>query len=151
MNKRWLLVPVVIGILAIGITGGAALAHGGGTDGEPPANKFASRVATILELDETQVREAFKQAALELRNEALQQRLDALVAQGHLSQEDADAIAEWHRSRPDALASGQLFQGHRGHGVSGGRIGRGHWFGGSGFHTPPPTSPDTGSVDPTVL
>ena len=81
MKRRWLFIPLLVGALAIGITGGAILANGTGTEGDSPLKSFASRVAVILGLDESQVQDAFDQAATEMQDEALQQKLDRQVEQ----------------------------------------------------------------------
>ena len=125
MNKRrWLYAFLLTGLLVIGITGGAVLAHGGGENGDSPVKSFASRVAGILGLDESQVQDAFKQARAEMQDEALQAKLDKMVESGRLTQEEADEYKEWYDSRPDTLTPG--FGGRKFH------FGQG--FGGRQFH-----------------
>ncbi len=107
MNKRrWLYALILTGLLVIGITGGTVLAHGGGGNGDSPVKNFASRVAGILGLDESQVQDAFKQARAEMQDEALQAKLDKMVESGRLTQEEADEYKEWYDSRPDTLTPG---------------------------------------------
>jgi len=107
MNKRrWLYALILTGLLVIGITGGAVLAHGGGENGDSPVKSFASRVAGILGLNESQVQDAFKQARAEMQDEALQAKLDKMVESGRLTQEEADEYKEWYDSRPDTLTPG---------------------------------------------
>lgn len=107
MNKRrWLYALILTGLLVIGITGGAVLAHGGGENGDSPVKSFASRVAGILGLNESQVQDAFKQARTEMQDEALQAKLDKMVESGRLTQEEADEYKEWYDSRPDTLTPG---------------------------------------------
>lgn len=125
MNKRrWLYALILTGLLVIGITGGAVLAHGGGENGDSPVKSFASRVAGILGLDESQVQDAFKQARAEMQDEALQAKLDKMVESGRLTQEEVDEYKEWYDSRPDTLTPG--FGGRKFH------FGQG--FGGRRFH-----------------
>ena len=125
MNKRrWLYALILTGLLVIGITGGAVLAHGGGENGDSPVKSFASRVAGILGLNESQVQDAFDQARTEMQDEALQAKLDKMVESGRLTQEEADEYKEWYDSRPDTLTPG--FGGRKFH------FGRG--FGGRRFH-----------------
>ena len=123
MSRRWIMVTVLVGVLALGITGGAVLAQGGGTDGDSsgdsPNRGLASRVAEILGLDEAQVQDAFEQALGELHEEALQRKLDRLVEMGKLAQDQADEYKEWFQSRPEGL-SPKLFHGSRGHRFHGG-------------------------------
>jgi len=107
MNKRrWLYALILTGLLVIGITGGAVLAHGGGENGDSPVKSFASRVAGILGLNESQVQDAFDQARTEMQDEALQAKLDKMVESGRLTQEEADEYKEWYDSRPDTLTPG---------------------------------------------
>ena len=90
MKKRWLAVPVLAGLIAVGAIGGTALAHGTGPGGERPENGLASRVAVILELDEQQVALALQQAQEDIRGERFQSMLDRMVANGRLTQEEAN-------------------------------------------------------------
>ena len=103
MKKRWFLVPILAGGLAIGIMGGVALAQDDGTGDVSPWSKFTSRVAVILGLEEAQVQDALDQAAREIQDEALQQKLDWLVEEGRLSPEQADEYGSWHQSRPEGI------------------------------------------------
>ena len=122
MKRRLLFVTLLVGILAIGITGGTILAHGARTGGDSPLNSFASRVATILGIEETRVQDAFDQAAREMQDVALQQKLDRQVEQGHLTQEQADEHMKWFLSRPEGLSFGPGFRRH-------GFLGGGKWSG----------------------
>ena len=140
MKKRWFMVSLIIGVLALGITGGAVLAHERGSGGESPWKSFASRVATILELDEAQVQDAFDQAKKEIQDEALQNKLDRLVEEGQLTQEQADEYKEWYLSRPEGLSPG--FRGHSFHG--------GFRRGGFGFHHGVPAEPTPDNSETSI-
>ena len=98
MRKRWIIVSVVMAALAIAITGGAIMAQDEDEDG---SKSFAGRVAEILGLEEDTVGDAMKQAKEDMRDEAVKAKLDALVEDGKMTQEDADAYLEWLESRPD--------------------------------------------------
>ena len=145
-KKIWILVPTAIAVLAISIvTAGATLAQQNETTDSPVAGKFASRVATILGLDETQVQDAMDQARQELKAEAIQSRLDSLVEEGRITQEQADEYREWFESRPD---------GFRGFGKFGRGSGqRRSGPGGRSFQGIPDRPPSDSSfgVDPTTL
>ena len=104
MKKRLFIATLLVGVLAIGITGGTVLAQEGGSEDNSPVGKFASRVASILGLDEAQVEDAMKQAARELQDEALQEKLNRMVENGVITQEEADAYYEWFMARPDIAA-----------------------------------------------
>jgi hypothetical protein len=104
MMKKRLLLPVAATMIVISIvTGGAVMAQENG-DGETPViESFASRVAAILGLDEAQVQDAMDQARREMQDEALKSKLDSLVEQGRLTQEQADEYWQWYQSRPEGI------------------------------------------------
>ena len=140
MRRRWIVVPVVVGLMAIGLTGGAVMAQTDEDGGKSsPLQSLASRVASILGIDEAQVQDAFDQAATELRDEAMQSKLAALVENGRLTQEQSDEYLEWYQSRPaDSFQRGipglRFGGGHHRHGRRG-------W--GPGRFQPPATAPET--------
>ncbi len=117
MNRRWIIVPIVAGALAVSIAGGTVLAHGGGPGGA--RGDVAGGVATILGIDQAEVEAAFSQAATEHRQASLQGRLDNLVSEGRLTQEQADEYMSWFLSRPEGL-QGPGFKRFNGHGLRGG-------------------------------
>lgn len=127
MRRRWLLVPVVLGLLALGITAGTLLAQNGGSD--LTTKTFAGRVAAILELEESKVQDAFTQASLEVHEERLQNKLDRLVEEGEITQEEADKYLEWFKSRPEGIMQRGHFGGHNRAGSFGG-----YRFGSRGAH-----------------
>ena len=150
MKKRWVFITLLVGALALGITGGAVLAQGTGTSGAttPPLQTFAARVAAILGIDQAKVQDAMKQAATAMQNDALQQRLDKMVQSGRLTQAQADQIKQWYQSRPDVLGpvgpmGGRGF--HRGM-MRGGFGGFGM---GSEHGAPPASNPPTGTSSNT--
>ena len=63
-KKRWIVVPVTLVALALGVTGGVAMAQE--SEGDSPLQSFASRVASILGIDEQQVEDALEQASREM-------------------------------------------------------------------------------------
>jgi len=142
MRKRWFVATLLVGVLAVGLTGGTVLAQTDGTSSDSPIGRFASKVATILGLDETLVQDALKQAAGEIQDEAIQRKLDRLVENGRLTQEQADGYYEWYQSRPEGIFPGRGFGGH-------GFFRGGHGGHGTGFwqQTPPaPESTETTSL-----
>ncbi len=64
-------------------------------------DQLLTRVAEILGQDAARVKDAYNQAVRGLQEDALQARLDALVEEGRITQEQADQYMEWFRSRPD--------------------------------------------------
>ena len=111
MRKRWIIVSVVMAALAIAITGGAIMAQ---DEDEDSSKTFAGRVAEILGLEEDTVADAMKQAKEDMRDEAVKAKLDALVEDGKMTQEDANAYLEWLQSEPDVDFGGGFGRGFHG-------------------------------------
>ena len=101
MKRKWLMVPFVTGMLAIGLTGASALAHSEDEEQEPRKDQVAGKVAEILGLDEETVLEALTLAKKEVNLERITHRLDHMVEEGRITQEQADAYIEWYKARPD--------------------------------------------------
>jgi len=61
-----------------------------------------TRVAEIVEdIDQQELEDAFKQAQSELREQALDSRLEKMVDEGILTQKQADEFKAWIKARPD--------------------------------------------------
>ncbi len=112
MRKRyWLTGTIVAAVMVMGIMGGVAMAQEtSDEDGDSERQSFAARVADILGLDETTVQDAIDQAKAEMQEEALQAKLDRLVENGHMTQEQADEYKTWIESKPEGL-SPKMFGG----------------------------------------
>jgi hypothetical protein len=190
MKRKLIILPVAATMIVVGIfTAGAVMAQGNdtnGTDTTPAVQSFASRVATILGLDETTVQNAMDQAHKDMQDEAMQNRLDALktkldamVANGQITQEQEDTYLQkaneyyqWYLTRPQGIQGfggpgmGFGFEDH-GYGLKGegpgfgfGRHGRGHgmWEPEGMFGAPQGTAPsqspsqsDSGSNNGTAF
>ena len=149
IKKRWIVVSVMMGLLAVGITGGAVFAQEvGDPERKSPFGGFASRVAGILGLDEQQVQDAFHQAATEIEDERLQQKLDGLVEKGYLTPEQAEEYGNWYRSRPETSFGKFGFRGFGGH-----RSHHGRFWGGKGKRgiagDDGPVAPPEGAIETT--
>ena len=118
MKRHWFLASLIVGALTLALAAGAVMARVNGTEGDSIANTLASRVAGILGLDEAQVQHALDQVARELRRErqdqASQQRLNRLVEQGRLTQQQADEQQAWFESRPEGRTPRLRFAGRQG-------------------------------------
>ena len=118
-SKKFIVGVVLAAVLLAGSIGGVALAADNGADNQTGTSFGAlwDKVSTIYEqktgvaLDQVALKDAFTQAQSELRTEALQNRLQDLVGQGKLSQEQADQYLKWLQSKPDVPA-GFGFKGH---------------------------------------
>ncbi len=149
-KPRWFFVAVAVGVLALGIVGGTALAQSGDSEDKPQIEPFPSRVATILELDEETVQNAFQQARIEMRTDVLMRRLDRQVEQGRITQEQADEYLEWYEARPEGLLNPFSFDGNRGHRQFRNFMHRRHGRLGGGFGNGSGSGAEDGSIgDPT--
>jgi len=106
---------VVLSVVLIGgITGGVVVAADDTSGTVDQRCRLADRHQELLDkacaiyqentgtaIDAEQFKAALKQAQGELREEALESRLQDLVENGKLSQEEADDYLEWWESRPD--------------------------------------------------
>jgi len=125
-RKKLIIVAVLAAVMLVGSIGGVILAADNGDDSQPEARYGAlwDRVSEIYEqktgvaLDQEALKAAFAQAQSDMRTEALQKRLENLVDQGRITQEEADQYLEWQQSRPDVPVKFGFggWGGHRGFG-----------------------------------
>ena len=118
MRKRKWFVPVLVAsvLLIGGITGGLVVAAnnsssnttaGNQTQGADRYQALLDRACAIYEektgvaIDSEQLKDALDQAQGELREEALETRIQKLVDEGKITQEEANQYLEWWQSRPD--------------------------------------------------
>jgi hypothetical protein len=143
MRKRKWLIPVVLSIVVIGgITGGVMVAADDSSGTVDQQSQLADRHQELLDracaiyeentgtaIDSEQFKAALGRAQGELQEEALESRLDKLVENGKMTQDEADSYLEWWQSRPDIQVPlpGIGGPGHRG-GMMGGN-GFGPWGG----------------------
>jgi polyhydroxyalkanoate synthesis regulator phasin len=101
-------------ILSEGLTGGVMAAGDDSSSNIADQSQAMDRYQALLDracaiyeektgatIDSEQVRDALDQAQDELRDEALETRLQNLVDEGRMTQEEADQYLEWWQSRPD--------------------------------------------------
>ena len=116
MRKLQIIIPLVIAVVAVAVISFSIALAQGNKGGDSNTGKLAIRVAEILGLDTAVVDDAIKQAREELRDEAIQKKLNALVENGRLTQEQADEYLNWTQSKPDGKrAIGKNFFGKLGH------------------------------------
>ena len=154
MKKRWLFAPIAVAVLALGVgTTGVAMAQETDTTPDSRVSNFISRVAEILGLEESQVKEAVAQARREMRDETVQQKLDRTVEQGRITREEADEYLEWFQSRPNSRPGvGMRGFGFDRHGGGRNGFGRGsRGFDGQHSTPRPPFTESVGEIDDTVL
>ena len=120
-SRKLIVVAVLAAVVLVGSIGGIALANG--DDSEPQARfgQSLDRVCEIYQektgvaIDQEALRDAFAQARNEVRTEAMQNRLESMVEEGTITQEQADEFLQWQQARPD-VPSGFGFRGHGGPG-----------------------------------
>ena len=100
-SKRFIIVAVLVVVMAIGGTAGIALAQDGNDGEQGRRGALLARVAEIAGVDQQVLEDAFKQAQKEMREEALDMRLQKLVDEGRITQEEANAYKSWLQSKPD--------------------------------------------------
>jgi hypothetical protein len=138
MRKRKWFIPVVVAsvLLIGGITGGMVAAANNSSNNTTAGNQtqaadqyqaLLDRACAIYEentgvaIDSKQLKDALDQAQGELQDKALETRLQNLVDEGKITQQEADNYLEWWQSRPDiALPLPGLGGQGRGFGPRGG-------------------------------
>ncbi len=101
-SKKFIIIAVIVGVLLVGgIGAGVAFAQTKTPTPVSPDKTLIGRVATILGIDQAKVQAAFDQARKDMANDALDARLKSLVAQGKITQQQADQYKSWWQSRPN--------------------------------------------------
>jgi hypothetical protein len=136
-RRKVIIIPVLVALVLVGSIAGVALAQDGS---DSSGNTLLARVAAILGIDQTTVENAFAQAQKDMREEAMTNYLQEMVAEGKITQEEADQYQTWWDARPDALDK-------LGPGFEFGGCGRGFHHGGGGLWMAPDQS--TQSTEPT--
>jgi hypothetical protein len=108
-SKKFVIALALGAAIIAGSLGGVIMAADNGDDSEPATrmevmlDKVAANYLGITgeELDIEALKSAFKQSREEMRAEALQNHLDKLVADGVITQEEADEWSSWWALKPD--------------------------------------------------
>ena len=153
MRKRKWFIPVVLAsaLLIAGTVGGALVAAADSSSTTADQNQIIDRYQALLDracaiyqentgvaIDSEELKDALDQAHGELQQEALETRLQNLVDEGTITQEEADQYLEWWQSRPDIEAP---LPGLGGPGHGAGMMG-GKGFGPHGGVCPGPDASD---------
>jgi len=115
MRKRKWLIPMVLSIVLVGgIAGGVMVAADDSSSTVDQQSQLVDKHQALLDracaiyqentgtaLDPEQFKAALEQAQGELQEEALESRLQDLVDNGKITQEEADQYLEWWQSWPD--------------------------------------------------
>lgn len=112
-KRKWFIPVVVVSVLLIGgIVGGVVVAaddSSNNTESQTSGRfqELLDRACAIYEeqtgvtIDSEQMKDALKQALEEMRVEALEDRLQNLVNEGNITEEEAGQLLTWWQSRPD--------------------------------------------------
>jgi len=133
-KRKWFIPVVVVSVLLIGaITGGVVAATNNSSSSTENQSQAADQYQALLDracaiyeektgvaIDSEQLKDALGQARSELQEQALESRLQNLVDEGKMSQEEADQYLEWWQSRPSIDIP---LPGLGGHGPGGGMMG----------------------------
>jgi hypothetical protein len=128
-SKKFIIIAVLTTVILAGSIGGVVLAADSGDDSQPEARyeSLLDRVCEIYQektgvtIDQEVLKDAFAQAQGEMRVAVMENRLQYLVEEGKITQEQADELQEWLEARPD-IPAGFGFKGHGGfHGMGGHR------------------------------
>ncbi len=104
-KKVKILISILVAALLLTMGGVTMVMAEGEEETTPPpeASKkgLLERVADILEIDQEDLIDAFKQAQQEMKEEVFINRLNQAVAEERITQEQADEIIGWWELRPD--------------------------------------------------
>ena len=141
-TRKFIIIMAVAAALAVASVGGVVLAQANGDENEtqPEAQHAAllERVCEIYEdntgtaINADDLQNAFAEAQSEMRDAAIEARLDKMVENGVIDEAQAQELKDWWESRPEDLpfGLGQMSPWMGGHGMQRG-------FGGPGGFGPP--------------
>ena len=126
-SKRLIIAFMLVVVILVGSISGVVLAAENGDTNRPETkgDTLLDRVCEFYEektgvaIDQEALKDAFVQAQGDIRTEAMETRLEYLVDQERITQEQADEYLEWWQAKPDALPGFSL----GGHGRIGGMRG----------------------------
>jgi len=106
-KKVKVLISVLVVALLLAVGAAATVMAQGEEETTPPPESsekgLLERVADILGIEEEDLIDAFKQAQQEIEAAAFINRLNQAVAEGSITQKQADGIREWWGQRPDGI------------------------------------------------
>jgi hypothetical protein len=113
MSRKVKIILAVLLAVVVLTVGGVAVAMAQTPPSPTESNGLLARVAAILGGDMTEQRliDAFKQANMEIRNDAIEKALEKAVSDNRISSTEAAQISQWWQERPavlDSLINGSL-------------------------------------------
>jgi opacity protein-like surface antigen len=107
-KKKFILVAVLAAVILAAGIGGVALAADNNDESQAttPFDNLWEKMAAVLQDDgvnvtSDQLQSAFSEAQDQMRADAQQDFLDKMVADGKITQEQADAYSDWIKNKPD--------------------------------------------------
>ncbi len=109
-SKKFIIAAVLAAVILVGTIGGVVLAQTSDSDDNQPGAGHEATLDRVCEIyqdntgdsiDPEALEAAFAQARDEMRAEAQQNRLQKMVEQGRITQEQADELQDWWGARPD--------------------------------------------------
>lgn len=111
-KKIKVLISILVAALLLTMGGVTMVMAEGEEETTPPseasAKGFLERVADILEIDQEDLIDAFKQAKQEMKASSFINRLNQAVAEERITQEQADEIMEWWKLKPEVIKPGMV-------------------------------------------
>ncbi len=107
-GRTVLSVLLAVSLLAVVVPASVALA-----DDEPPVppqDTLIARVAEILGIDQQTLENALEQAQEEQWLKAIESRIDQMVEKGVITAEQAQALKDWIKARPNIPGLGRAFR-----------------------------------------
>lgn len=105
-SKKAVLAGILVAVVLVGSIAGVVFAQTG-TDGQSKMSTMLARVAEIYKektgvaIDSAKLQEAMTQAQSELRDKAMNDRLQQLVDAGKFTKEQAEQYKAWVKNKPD--------------------------------------------------
>jgi hypothetical protein len=121
-SKKFIIITVTVAAVLAGCLGGVVFANPENGDNSQPESKCGALLDRVCEIyqentgvaiDPQQLKDAFVQAQGETELNALESRLQSLVDQNKITQEEADQYLEWWKSKPN-VSFNFGFHGFRG-------------------------------------
>ena len=145
MNKKVKIIAIMLGIIILisSIVGGVVFAQDSDSSSDTSTttttivsrqDTFLSALAAKLNISIDQLKTYIKEAQNETQSQYMRDKIDALVAAGKITQDEADQYLEWWNSKPD-FASNSDFGFRFGSGCRMGITGNREWPD-RGFHLP---------------
>jgi hypothetical protein len=108
-SKKLIIIAVSVAVLLMGSIAGVVLAAGNDNNNQSTTqgDDLLAKVCTIYQqktgvtIDEAALKDAFTQAGNEMQTAREQARLQDMVTQGKITQDQADQYLKWWQSRPD--------------------------------------------------